>query len=73
LVNDLRLPRHSDFKREFERDGAGASPIVAAIGLTQTDTMLITAGDQRQDKQRGRRVRPFVSLILVSKRTAGGS
>jgi hypothetical protein len=41
MVNVYGFARHSDFKHAFEDLGRACCPIVAAIGLTGTDTMLI--------------------------------
>jgi len=70
LVNDCEIPRQSDFKQRFELGRATQSPIVAAFGLTQPDTMPYNL--PRSSKPEGTDVRLLVSLILVSKRTAGG-
>jgi hypothetical protein len=67
MVNNCGFARHSDFKQTFEDLPGRGRPIVAAIGLTQTDTMLI-----KRSIKEAEHVRTFVSLILVSKRTAGG-
>ena len=67
MVNDCSFPRHSDFKRQFEVGGGGGGRIVAAISLTGADTMLI-----KVLQTKGTHVRISVSLILVTKRTAGG-
>jgi hypothetical protein len=67
LVNDCGSARRIDFKRQFEVLQGCESPILAAFGLTGSDTMLINAGII----EGGTQVR-LISLILVSKRTAGG-
>jgi hypothetical protein len=43
LVNDCDLPRHSDFKRQFEVGGGRLGRNPAAFGLTQTAAMLINS------------------------------
>jgi hypothetical protein len=41
MVNDCSFPRYSDFKRWFEVGASAGGRIVAAISLTDADTMLI--------------------------------
>jgi hypothetical protein len=72
LVNDCKIPRQPDFKRKFELGGATPSPIVAAFGLTAADTMPYKRSRSSNPKLEGMHVRIFASLILVSKRIAGG-
>jgi hypothetical protein len=74
LVNDCDFARDSDFKHAFEDLLSMARRIAAAFGLTQTDTMLYKMGAEPEGHARDLHVRTIVatSLILVSRRTAGG-
>ena len=70
MVKVCDFVRRFDFKRLFEEIASTKRRIPAAFGLTGADTMLINS-DQRN---KGTHVRTIVtiSLILVSRRTAGG-
>jgi len=68
MVKNCGLARGFDFKREFEVWPRRQSRIVAPFGLTGAATMPINAAF----KQRAEALRPIASLILVTKRTAGG-
>jgi hypothetical protein len=69
LVNDCGFARPVDFKRAFEVCRGLPRRIPAAIYLTGAAAMHI---NQRSER-RAQSVRTFAtSLILVSKRTAGG-
>jgi hypothetical protein len=74
LVNTCDFACGIDFKRVFEDSPGLQSRIAAAFGLTQTDTMLYKKRDQHKRPAKGKHVRTIVakSLILVSRRTAGG-
>jgi hypothetical protein len=70
LVNDCSFARPVDFKRSFEVRRGLPRRIPAAIDLTGAAAMHINY----PFRTKGTSVRTFVatSLILVSKRTAGG-
>jgi hypothetical protein len=69
LVNDCGLARPVDFKRPFEVCQWPQRRIPAAIDLTGAAAMHIN----HRLRMKGTSVRNFaISLILVSKRTAGG-
>jgi hypothetical protein len=68
MVNDCGFARHSDFKRQFEDLVSIPDRNLAAICLTPADTMLINGAL----KAKGAHVCKLVSLILVTRRTAGG-
>jgi hypothetical protein len=68
MVNDCGFTHRFEFKHQFEDSLTVPSRIPAAFCLTQPDTMLINGAL----KARGAHVRKFVSLILVTKRTAAG-
>jgi hypothetical protein len=69
LVNDCGFARPVDFKRAFEVCRGPPRRIPAAFGLTGAAAMHIN----RSLRTKGTSVRNFAtSLILVSKRTAGG-
>ena len=69
LVNDCGFARPVDFKRAFEVRRGLPRRIPAAICLTGAAAMHINQGL----RTKGTSVRNFaISLILVSKRTAGG-
>jgi hypothetical protein len=74
MVNNCGFARHFDFKRAFEDLGRVQSPNPAAFNLTRADTMLINRALSRkgQRARKAKDVRTFISLIVVSKRTAGG-
>jgi len=75
MVNDCEFPRRCDFKRLFEDLITMRRRKAAAFGLTGVDTMRITAAlNAKTDTRRtdADQVRTMTSLILVSKRTAGG-
>jgi hypothetical protein len=74
LVNNCDFARHYDFKRVFEDLARVQSRNLAAFYLTRTDTMLINHALNKEGERarKVKAVRTFVSLILVTKRTAGG-
>jgi hypothetical protein len=68
LVNDCSFPRHYDFKHTFEVAQCSRGRNPAALSLTRAAAIPYKSGLSKE----GTLVRLATSLILVSKRTAGG-